>query len=96
MLWLGRNQRKTPTMAKRNYKKEAAWEDAPKQVAMRVLRNKARRQLEKAGRVKKGDGKEVDHKKMLALGGTGAAQNLRVVSLKTNRKKQPKHKGRFL
>jgi len=54
--------------------------------------------MEKEGRVHKGDGKEVDHKKF--LGGkngkvnkeTTAKSNLRVVSMETNRKKQPKRK----
>jgi hypothetical protein len=54
--------------------------------------------MEKAGRVHKGDGKEVDHKKFLGGKGgkvdktTTAADNLRVISREANRKKQPKRK----
>lgn len=81
-------------MAKRNYAKENKWESQPAQVAARVARNRARRLMERKGLVHKGDGKEVDHKKMLAEGGSKTAvSNLRVVERSTNRKKQPKHKG---
>lgn len=78
----------------RNYKKEAAYEARPEQVKNRVARNRARRLMEKKGRVHKGDGKEVDHKRMLASGGSRTdPKNLRVVSRTVNRRKQPKHKG---
>jgi hypothetical protein len=82
---------------KRNYKKETEWENQPAQVAKRVARNRARRLMERRGLVHKGDGKEVDHKRMLATGGSKTdPRNLRVVSRSTNRKKQPKHKGKNL
>lgn len=42
----------------------------------------------KKGRVRKGDGKEVDHKNFNPR--DGRAGNLRVVSRAVNRKKQPK------
>ena len=79
----------------RNYKKEAAKEDQPDQVKDRVARNKGRRMLEKEGKVHKGDGKEVDHKK--PIGGKGnhnnySRSNLQVLSREENRKKQPKRK----
>lgn len=78
----------------RNYKKENKWESSPVQVARRVARNRARRLMERKGLVHKGDGKEVDHKRMLATGGSKTdPKNLRVVSRSTNRKKQPKNKG---
>lgn len=51
----------------------------------RAMRNKARRDAEKEGRVHKGDGKEVDHKKALSNGGTNAKSNQRVISRKANR-----------
>jgi 5-methylcytosine-specific restriction endonuclease McrA len=57
----------------------------PKSIKERGMRNAARREAEKKGLVKKGDGKEVDHKKPLSKGGTNAASNLRVVDRKTNR-----------
>lgn len=57
----------------------------PEQKKKRAMRNAARRELMKEGVVHKGDGKDVDHKKMLKNGGTNARSNLRVVSEKTNR-----------
>lgn len=57
----------------------------PEQVAKRAERNKARAMLEKEGRVSKGDGKDVDHKKPLRSGGSNSRSNLRVVSKSRNR-----------
>ena len=57
----------------------------PKAKKQRAARNAARRRAEKQGKVKKGDGKEVDHKKALSNGGSNAESNTRVVSRKTNR-----------
>ena len=73
-------------MAKpRNYKKEyQAFHGKPKQKKLRALRNAARR---KAG-LKKGDPREVDHKKPLSKGGSNRKSNTRIVSKSTNR-----HKG---
>ena len=80
---------------KRNYKKETAYENTPEQVKNREARNRARALMMRKGKVRKGDGKEVDHKRMLAEGGSRTnPNNLRVVSRHTNRVKQPKHKGR--
>jgi len=59
-----------------------------RQKKRRAARNKARRHLEKSGRVRKGDGKEVDHKNYNAE--DNSSENLRVVDKKTNREKQPK------
>jgi 5-methylcytosine-specific restriction endonuclease McrA len=50
-----------------------------------ALRNKARRMLEKEGRVSKGDGKDVDHKKPLSKGGSNGRSNLRVAPKSKNR-----------
>lgn len=48
---------------KRNYRKEYDnYQGKPDQIAKRSSRNKARRKLEKAGKVSKGDGKDVAHK----------------------------------
>lgn len=49
------------------------------------MRNAARRELEREGRVSKGDGKEVDHKKPLRSGGSNSPTNLRVTSQSKNR-----------
>ena len=41
--------------------------------------------MEKAGKVRKGDGNDVDHVKPLSKGGTGAKSNLKVKSKSDNR-----------
>jgi hypothetical protein len=47
----------------RNYKKEYAnYQGTDKQKKRRAMRNKVRRLMERAGKVKKGDGKDVHHK----------------------------------
>lgn len=67
----------------RDYKREAAWEDSPKEVKDREQRNNARRKLAKAGKVSKGDNRDVDHIK--GLNGGNADSNLRVLSEHDNR-----------
>lgn len=68
----------------RDYDKEYRRDHASaKQRRHRSLRNKGRRMM----KLKKGDGKEVDHKKALIKGGSGGRKNLRVVSRKVNRSK---------
>lgn len=57
----------------------------PEQKKKRAMRNAARRELMKEGKVKVGDGKDVDHRHMLKDGGSNARSNLRVVSQKKNR-----------
>ena len=57
----------------------------PAQIKAREAENLARQHALKAGRVKKGDGKDVDHVKPLANGGSAKDSNTRVVSEKTNR-----------
>lgn len=79
--------------SKRNYKKEYKdYHSKPTQKKNRAARNKARSEAEKAGQVKKGDGKEVDHIKPLSKGGSNTKKNRRVVSRSTNRKKGNKTK----
>ena len=78
-------------MSKRNYPKEyAATHGTAKGKKDRAARNKARREMEKKGRVKKGDGKEIDHKDHNPR--NNSKSNLRVISKKSNRTKQPKRK----
>jgi hypothetical protein len=67
---------------KRNYKKY--W-GSKKAIAQRSQRNKARRKLEKEGKVSKGDGKEVNHKRPISSGGTNSKRNLQITSRKKNR-----------
>lgn len=64
---------------------DKAYNARPDQVKKREMRNQARAELAKAGKVKKGDGKDVDHKQMLDGKGTNAKGNLRVVDQTTNR-----------
>lgn len=75
----------------RDYAKETAYENSPKQVKRREARNRARAKAEKAGKVHKGDGKEVDH---LGYHRTGSLDNVptKVVSKHANRIRQPKRK----
>lgn len=81
----------TKKKKKRDYKKEyKAFHGKPKQIKLRDARNAARAKAMKAGKVKKGDGKEVDHKRPLSKGGSNSTKNTRVVSRATNRKKGAK------
>jgi 5-methylcytosine-specific restriction endonuclease McrA len=76
----------------RDYKKEYAASRRPDRRKANILRKRARRLMIR----EKGEaalrGKEVDHKKMLATGGSNARSNLTILSRKANRKKQPKRK----
>jgi hypothetical protein len=76
---------------KRDYRKEYdSYHGKEEQKKRRASRNAARNKLAKTGRVHKGDGKEVDHKDMNPR--NNKRSNLKVVSKKVNRKKQPKRK----
>ncbi len=71
----------------RNYNKEYRdFHGKPGQIANRAARNKARSD----SGLKKGDGREVDHKKPLSKGGSKGSTNTRVVSRHTNRTKSSK------
>lgn len=70
-------------MADRDYTKERLAE-SPQRRKDRAKRNKARRQLMREGKVKKGDGKVVNHKKPLSKGGSTARSNLSVHSDKAS------------
>ena len=70
----------------RNYKREyEKYHSSPEQKKKRAMRNKARRRAEKAGKVRKGDGKDVDHRKPLRSGGSNSSSNTRVRSKSANR-----------
>lgn len=70
----------------RPYKKEyEEYQGKPEQIKRRAARNAARAELEKQGKVQKGDGKDVDHIKPLSKGGTSAKGNLRVKPAGKNR-----------
>lgn len=70
----------------RDYKKEYAnYQGKPEQIANRAKRNAARRKMEQAGAVRKGDGKDVDHRTPMAKGGGNGKGNLRAVPKSANR-----------
>lgn len=77
---------------KRDYKKERAWEKAngDKRGKERAMRNKARRE---AG-LKVGDPRQADHKTPLVEGGSTDKKNVRIVSAKTNARKEVLRKKR--
>jgi hypothetical protein len=78
----------------RDYKKEYANYDGTEMVKKkRAERNKARRIMERAGAVHKGDGKDVDHKKPLSKGGTTVISNLRAKPASANRSFKRKSDG---
>lgn len=71
---------------KRNYVQEYKYHAQPLQIARRADRNKSRRAMEKKGAVKKGDGKDVDHKNRNKRGRLNTAvSNLRIKSKSANR-----------
>ena len=68
----------------RNYREEYdSYHGTESQKKRRAARNKARRRLERAGRVSKGDGRDVDHKDGNPLNNSSA--NIRVISQSKNR-----------
>jgi hypothetical protein len=77
---------------KRNAKPESIakrkFNSSSEQKKRRAQRNAARREMEKKGRVHKGDGMEVDHVKHKARGKlNNDRSNLRVIGRTANRKK---------
>jgi hypothetical protein len=67
----------------RNYKSDyEKFQSSEKAKKDRASRNAARRKMSKSGRVKKGDGKDVDHKGSVR---NNSSKNLRVVSKRKNR-----------
>lgn len=74
----------------RNYKQEYAdFHSTPEQKKRRAQRNAARRKAMAAGKVKKGDGKEVDHIAAPRKGSLDGTKT-QVISKRANRAKQPK------
>jgi len=71
----------------RDYAKEYRdYHGKPEQIKRRAERNAARAKMEKAGRVRKGDGKDVDHKDHRTS--NNRRSNLRVMSASKNRSRQ--------
>ena len=64
---------------------DKAYQARPEQVKKRVARNKARREMLKIHGKAALKGKDIDHKKALEAGGSGAMSNLRIRSVHSNR-----------
>ena len=77
---------------KRNYRREAAYEDTPQQVRHREERNAARRQFEAGGK-KLPHGVDIAHIKPLAGGGANTRSNERVEAVAKNRSWRKGQKG---
>lgn len=75
---------RTPGQIKRHGR---TYQARPEQRKNRGKRNSARAKLMKQGRVRKGDGKHVDHKQSLSKGGSNSSSNLRAVSARKNLQK---------
>jgi hypothetical protein len=73
---------RTPEQIK---KLDRGYNATPDMKKKRAMNNAARATLAKEGLVRKGDGKDVDHKKMLKDGGSNARSNLRAVPQSKNR-----------
>jgi hypothetical protein len=61
------------------------YQATPEEVHKRVMRNKARREMLRIHGKAALKGKDVDHKKALSAGGSGAMSNLRIRSVHSNR-----------
>ena len=76
--------KKNPNAKKRS-KQQRKYNSSPEQKKKRAMRNKARRQALKDGKVSKGDNKDIDHKKPLRSGGSNSKSNQRVRDRSANR-----------
>jgi len=72
---------RTPGQIKRHGR---TYQAKPQQRKNRAKRNSARAKLMKQGRVRRGDGKHVDHKRPMSKGGGNSPKNLRVMSQRKN------------
>ena len=73
---------RTPGQIKR---KNKGYDARPENVKKRANNNAARAMLEKEGKVRKGDGKDVHHVKPQRSGGSNARSNLKVADRSKNR-----------
>jgi hypothetical protein len=74
---------------KRNYKKEYAnYHGKPKQIRRRAQRNASNRKMRNAGKIKKGDGRDVHHKDHNTA--NQKMSNMSSVTRKYNRSKNKK------
>lgn len=70
---------------RRDYQAEKKWDHENGRIKERAQRNAARAAAIEAGLAKKGDGKDVDHRRPISKGGGNSSSNLRVVSRGSNR-----------
>jgi len=71
---------------KRDYKREnELYNSKPEQIKARSERTTLRREANAKGITKKGDGKDLDHKKPLSKGGANTLANTRVTTKSANR-----------
>lgn len=81
----------------RDYRREVdLYTSRPEVIKKRVEQNKARRIMEREGKVHKGDGKQVDHATPLSKGGKTTRSNLRVVPASKNQSFSRKRDGSLL
>ena len=74
------------TNGKRDWKKQKKWEKAhPAEEKKKDERTILRNKMVKEGKVKRHDGKDVDHIKPLSKGGKNTESNARVESVHANR-----------
>ena len=73
---------RTPSQIK---KMDRGYNATPDNIKKRGMRNEARAKMAKAGLVRTGDGKDVDHIKAVRSGGSNARSNLRVLPRSVNR-----------
>lgn len=69
--------------------RQRKYNSSPLQKERRAQRNAARRKMEKEGKVRRGDGKDVDHKNMNTSNNSN--KNLQAISVNANRKKNKHH-----
>ena len=70
----------------RNYSYDTKYEASAQQKKNRAARNAARAKMASAGKVRKGDGKDVDHVRGVKAG--NGLKNLKVMSASANRSKK--------
>lgn len=83
-------------MMARDYRAEYdRYQGKPEQIKKRAARNAARAKMAKAGKVKKGDGKDVAHVRAIDKGGSNG-DGLRVESRSANRSFKRDSKGNLV
>lgn len=93
-LWVTTSDGKRKRTAEGIAHEYSRYQSSKKAKRDRASRNRARREAEREGRVHKGDGKEIDHVRGLASGGSNAKSNTRVVSRKFNRSRKQNSRRR--